>query len=129
MIFVREGRWASQWLATTDLEIKASLAQSIQQFDQIWGGLFVVLLVCFIIASLCFWRLTWKGDGLEHWLSLIILAGGITAVITLGARFTGYTWLRNLALWSYPLVMPLSRLLLGIWLLQVANATDSKIYQ
>ena len=63
MIFVREQLWTAQLEGAPTPETSAGLLQAITRFDEIFGGLYVLLLICFFVSSLCFASATSGGAG------------------------------------------------------------------
>jgi hypothetical protein len=123
MVFVREYRWTHQLLNEEDPTRAAFLRGAIRQFDDVWGGLFGLLLIAFICSASLFAVSLRGGLGLQRLASWgLALAAGLGAVTLLAVYFpSGAT--RTVARWGYPLVQPASRILIGLWLLQQARET------
>ena len=124
MIFVREYRWTAQLEDAPTPEARASLLQAITRFDEIFGGLFVLLLICFFVSSLCFGSATSGGAGLERWVSRLLFLASALALVTLLALFIPSPVIRGVATWGYPIVQPLSRFMVGLWLWRAGGSAQ-----
>ena len=122
MVFVREYGWTARLQTESDPTVQASLLEAIQRFDEIFGGFFVLLLICFIVASFCFGLSTWAGTGLERWVSVLLFSASLLAFVTLGTLYVSSSLLQFVADWGYPLIQPLSRLLIGVWLWRLGSS-------
>ena len=119
-LFALNGTWRASY-AAADPGVRASLAATMRAWSAVWDALFFVLLVAFLLGTLCFGLAAAGGRGLERvvgWLFLLavpltaaILADGYFGVVTAGA----------LVSWTYPLLQPVSRALLGVWMWRSAR--------
>jgi hypothetical protein len=124
MIFVREYRWTHQLLLETDSARIEVLQEAIRRFDEIWGGLFGLLLIAFICSASLFAVSMRGGIGLQR-----VVAWGLTLAAVLGSvtslsLFVPSSTIRGIAHWGYPLIQPASRFVLGLWLLGQAKEVD-----
>ncbi len=121
IIFVRENRWTAQYLSETDPAIKSQLVDLITTFNQVWSGCYSLLLISFALSAIAFAFATRKGQGLERWVCLLLFVSGILALLTFTTQQTGSTTLRTIAFWGYPVIQPLSRVLIGVLLLRAID--------
>lgn len=126
MIFVREYRWAARLVTETDPATRDSLIQAIRRFDEVWGGFYVLLLLCFIFGSFLFGLATRGGSRLQRAVSLFLFLASALAFITLAARYVPFTPLRTIARWGYPMVQPASRFLIGLWLITASRSFPAR---
>jgi hypothetical protein len=115
MLFAREYNWTHALLSTSDEGQRAELLQAITRFDDVWAGLFVLILLTFTAgATLLAWA-TRGGARLQRATSGFLFAAAGLGLLTLVARYVPS--LRLVASWGYPVVQPASRLLIGLFLL------------
>jgi hypothetical protein len=114
-LFAVNATWRAQFAAATP-ELQGQLRVLLLGFQGVWDGVFFLLLVCFLLGSLCYGLALVRGRGLERALGgLFLLAVPLTVAIMLG----GYTSIGSFDAISgalYPVLQPLSRLLLAYWL-------------
>ena len=99
-----------------DEATRAFLQRDIDLFIQWWDALFFLILVCFLLGTLFYGVGTWKGRRIEKVVSLFFLAA---VPLTLGIAISGYTqvaWPGMVAGIVYPILQPLGRALLGVWI-------------
>lgn len=113
-IWAVNGAWRAGY-AEADPQAQELIRASIHTFDGIWDGVFFVILTTFLIATLAYAIALFRGGALQRTLSaLFFLAAPLTLIIMLdgyfGASLSG--WIS----WSYPILQPASRFLLGVWI-------------
>lgn len=92
---------------------------SIHSFQGLWEGIFFVVLVTFLIGTLCYGVALFEGQVLQRSLAILfILAAPLTVIIILDGYFGA--GLSAWVAWAYPVLQPVSRALLGVWLFRVA---------
>lgn len=124
IIFAVNGTWRSAF-ATASPEIQQQLRLQITGFQAVWDAMFFLLLVAFLLGTLCFGLAALRGDRLERALGwLFLLAAPLTIAIMLG-NYTRFTALDPVADWSYPFLQPISRALLSVWLWRGARNLPS----
>jgi hypothetical protein len=103
-------------LETAGPEQARILQADIDAWMAVWDGMFVLILAAFLLGTLCHGLALSRGAGLERVVGvLMLLAVPLTAAIFLDAN-RSVTWLGGLVGWTYPVLQPVSRALLGVWL-------------
>lgn len=109
--------WGFTELLGVTVQIFATRRAHIAGFREVWDALFFLLLVAFLLGSLCYGLAALRGGGrLSGAVGvLILLAVPLTAGIMLGGytRFTAFDAAIALA---YPVLQPVSRAVMGVWL-------------
>ena len=118
MIFTREYRWVGG-LEGADDEARAALLDSIRVFDEVWAGVFPLILISHTLAVFLFGWATRGGDRLQQLLSLLLFAAAALGVVYFLAQHVPALW--PIAAWGYVLIQPTSRLLIGIFLLRESS--------
>ena len=86
-----------------------------------WDAMFFLLLIAFLIGTTCYGMATVRQDGFERLIGILfLLAAPLTIIITLDG-YAGLS-LSGWIAWSYPILQPVSRFLMGIWLWRSARA-------
>jgi len=117
LIFAVNRNWRTNYLTATE-PLKESLQQNVEIYLAIWQSMFFVLLIAFLIGTAFFGWATWKGKGLEKILSYFFwLAVPLTLLIMLSSYF-GFSMGIGIVSIVYPILQPISRLLLGIYLIR-----------
>lgn len=94
---------------------------NIETFYSVWDSLFFVLLIAFLLASLFYAWATFNGKGLEKLLSyLFLLAVPLTLLIIMG-NYTGISWAGTIVAFIYPVLQPVSRFVMGLFLLRCST--------
>jgi hypothetical protein len=117
IIFVVNNNWRIRYSSAPD-SLKAVLQGNIENYYAIWDAMFFVLLICFLLGTIFFGWATWKGQGLEKVLSYLFwLAAPLTVLIILSGYFN-FTWGEAIIAIVYPILQPISRFLLGWYLIR-----------
>ena len=117
IIFAVNKDWRINYSVASD-PVKAILQQNIESYFAIWNSLFFVLLIAFLLGTIFFGWATWKGKGLEKTLSYLFwLAVPLTVLIILSGYFDFRFGGRVVEI-IYPILQPISRLVLGLYLLK-----------
>jgi hypothetical protein len=124
MIFAREYNWTRALISATNKEERTALLQAIERFDNVWAGLFVLILVSFTLSAALFGWATRGGSALQRATSGFLFAAAVLGIVTLLATLVPH--LRPIASWGYPVVQPASRVLIGAFLLAEAHNVQSK---
>lgn len=89
--------------------------------------MFFVLLIAFLLGTIFYGWATWRGKGLEKLLSYLFwLAAPLTILIILSGYF-GFERGTGAVGFVYPILQPLSRLLLGVFLIRDDNSTKKEL--
>lgn len=116
IIFAVNKNWRTNYLTASD-STKKLLEQNVENYFALWDGMFFVLLIAFLLGTSFFGWATWKGKGLEKILSYLFwLAVPLTLLIIISGYF-GFSQGDGLIEIFYPVLQPVSRFLLGLYLL------------
>jgi hypothetical protein len=119
-IFALNATWRADY-ATATPEVQAQLRTLLLGFRGVWDALFFLLLIGFLLGTLCFGVAAWRGRGMERAVSvLMLLAVPLTIGIIVGG-YTSVTAFDSLVSWAYPVLQPVSRFVLAIWLWQSSS--------
>jgi hypothetical protein len=114
-------RWRLAW-ETADEAARSALRVNAVMYDGIWDGMYMLLLIGFAIGNACLGAAMIRGEGLARVVAGFLFAAG-TLTVLLFLNELGVRLLPGPALeWSYPLIQPLGRGLIGVWLWQVAKS-------
>jgi len=104
--------------AAADAQTREILTANLIGFSAVWDGMFFLLLVAFFLGTLCFGLAAIRAKGLEKAVgALLLLAVPLTFGILLGG-YTRLTVFNGVTEWVYPVLQPVSRALMGLWLWQ-----------
>lgn len=116
--------WRAGWEAA-DAATRAILRAQLTGFAAVWDAMFFVLLVAFLLGTLCFGLAAvsgrsaagaGRGSGLERAVGgMLLLAAPLTVAIML-AEYAGMPSIGKTIEWSYPILQPVSRASMGVWL-------------
>ncbi len=119
-LFAVNATWRAQFADSAPL-VQEQLRVLLIGFQGVWDGIFFLLLFCFLLGSLCYGLALQGQSGLGRQLGwLFLLAVPLTIAIMLG----GYTAIHSFDAISnavYPVLQPVSRLLLAAWLWQQSS--------
>ncbi len=113
-------RWRLAWEGA-DETARAALRVNAVMYDGLWDAMYMLLLIGFAIGNACLGAALLTGERLSRVVGAFLLAAcGLTVLLFLNE--TGLRLLPAAALeWSYPLIQPLGRALLGVWLWRYAG--------
>ena len=110
--------WRGAYSAADEAERQLILS-SLHTFQGIWNGLFFVILWTFLIATLAYAVALFRGGIMQKVLAALFFLAGPLTLIIMADRYFGAS-LSHWIEWSYPILQPVSRALLGIWLINIA---------
>ena len=122
MIFTREYNWIHN-LAEAEGDTRDLLLGNIEFFDDVWGGLFRLILITFTVSAFLFGWATRGGGRLQRVTSWSLFAAAALGAVTFMVPFL--TWIRPVALWGYVFIQPASRLIVGFFLLRESRLEQS----
>ena len=114
LIFAVNGSWRHDYLEAGEAR-QVLLKQQIDFFMEIWDAMFFLLLVFFLLGTLFYGVALWQGRGLEKLLSFLFLLGVPLTIFITVSGYGGPAWPGVVAGWVYPVLQPVNRALLGIW--------------
>lgn len=95
-------------------------------FTGVWDALFFLLLVCFTLGSACFGLAALGGQGVERLVgALFLLAVPLSLAIIIGG-YTRHEWVAAPINYVYPVLQPVSRAVLAVWLWRYANGLGAR---
>jgi hypothetical protein len=117
-------RWRLAW-DTADETTRAALRVNAVMYDGLWDGMYMLLLIGFAIGNACLGVALLRGEALARVVGgFLLMACTLTALL-----FLGELGIRPLPAdtldWAYPLLQPLGRALLGVWLWRVSRTQRS----
>ena len=114
LIFAVNQTWRAQY-AGADPTSQVMLETHIRGFMGMWDAMFFLLLIAFLLGTTCYGMAAVRQGGFERLIGILfLLAAPLTIIITLDG-YAGLS-LSGWIAWSYPILQPVSRFLLGIWL-------------
>ncbi len=120
IIFSLNDDWRKEYPLATGVQ-QQSIRSTIQAFYSVWDSLFFVLLIAFLAGNFFFALTAYGSNVLQKILSILFwLAVPLTGLILLEG-YTKATWPSNIIAWFYPVLQPVSRILLGVFLWKAAD--------
>jgi hypothetical protein len=121
IIFSVNKNWRANY--TSASESQQEIYQSnIEAFYSTWDSMFFVLLIAFLLGTLFYSWATFNGKGIEKYLSyLFLLAAPLTLLIILSS-YASVSWAGTIVTWTYPILQPISRFVLGLYLWRSSNS-------
>jgi hypothetical protein len=110
-------RWREDYLAGVG-SLRSDMALRMAVYDGLWNAAYALLLIGFLIGNICYCGALARGAGLSHSVAVLY---GLAALLTLALLLGELRWptLPDAVLdWAYPLLQPLARVLIGVWLWQ-----------
>ncbi|HEX2219086.1 MAG TPA: hypothetical protein VHG35_09790 [Gemmatimonadales bacterium] len=129
ILFAVNRTWRSAYTGA-DPGMQEAYRTLLTGFEAVWDSVFFLLLVAFLLGSLCYGWVARKGVGLERAVGVLFL---LAVPLTLAILISGYggpLWPGVIVSWTYPVLQPLSRVLLGVWLWNSAEpnpATSGRV--
>jgi hypothetical protein len=113
--------WRIAWLAG-DPAVRATMEARTAMYDGLWNAMYFLLIVGFFIANALYAVAMWRRGGLSRVVgAFYAAAAGLTLQIIV-VEVGGAQLLPDaLDFWLYPLVQPLARTLIGVWLWRHAD--------
>jgi hypothetical protein len=107
---------------TADEATRAALRINTVMYDGIWDGLYALLLIAFTIGNACFAASMVRQPGLSRVVSGFMIAVCFLSLCLL-ANEMRFPLLPDAVLgWAYPVIQPLGRFLIGLWLWRASQA-------
>lgn len=125
-------KWRVEYLSA-GVDAHSAMLLKTQIYDGLWDAMYVLLLIGFAIGNASFGSVLLGGAGLARTVGVFLMAAmALTLTYLLGEL--GISVLPEpFAAWVYPLIQPLGRVLLGVWLWYApsreARATEAGNYR
>ena len=116
--------WRAGWAAADDAT-RVILKVNLTGFAAVWDGMFFVLLIAFLLGTLCLGlaaasrgsaRAAATASALERAVGWMLLLGAPLTVVILLSEYAGLPALGKAVEWTYPILQPISRASMGLWL-------------
>jgi len=108
--------WRLAWLAG-DPVVRATMEARTALYDGVWNAMYFLLVVAFCIANSLYAAALWRRRGLSRVVgSLYAAAAALTLQIIVVEAGGGRLLPETVDFWVYPLIQPLARTLIGVWL-------------
>ena len=121
LVFSVNGNWRASY-ETADEVQQAVLKNNIQAFYSIWDSMFFVLLVAFLLGSVCYGVVTWGSSGLQRVLSYLIWLSVPLTLMIMAGGYAGQAWADEITGYIYPALQPISRFIMGIVIWRYAQS-------
>lgn len=119
-IFAVNRSWRAG-LATADAATQQILRTNLAGFAAVWDAMFFVILVGFLLGTLFLGLAAVGGSGLQRAVGGLLLLGVPLTVAILLSGYAGVGQLDPVVAWIYPVLQPISRGLMAVWLWRISN--------
>lgn len=108
--------WRVAWLAGDHL-VQATMEARTAFYDGLWNAMYFLLLVGFLVANSLFAVAMPRSSGLSRAVGILYAAAAVLTLQIIVVEVGGPQLLPDaLDFWVYPLIQPLARSLIGVWL-------------
>jgi hypothetical protein len=108
--------WRLAWLAG-DPVVRATMELRAAMYDGVWNAMYFLLLIGFCIANSLYAVALWRRPGLSRVVgAFYAAAAALTLQIIIVEVGGGQLLPEAIEFWVYPLIQPLARTLIGVWL-------------
>lgn len=116
--------WRLAWLAG-DPVVRATMEARTAVYDGVWNAMFFLLIVGFLIANSLYALALWRRPGLSRLVGALYAAAAILTLQIVVVEVGGGQLLPEaLDFWVYPLIQPVARTLIGVWLWKHRNENE-----
>jgi hypothetical protein len=114
--------WRLAWLAG-DPAVRATMEARTAMYDGLWNAMYFLLIVGFCLGNALYAVAVWRrGPGLSRLVGALYAAAALLTLQIIMVEVGGPQLLPDvLDFWLYPLIQPLARTLIGVWLWQHAD--------
>lgn len=117
--------WRLAWLAG-DPAVRATMEVRTAMYDGVWNAMYFLLIIGFFIGNLLYAVALWRGRGLSRIVGAFYGgAAALTLMIIIAEVGGGQLLPDPVAFWLYPLIQPLARTLIGVWLWKHRDEDDA----
>ena len=108
--------WRLAWLGG-DPVVRATMELRTALYDGVWNAMYFLLIIAFFIANLLYAVALWRRHGLSRIVGAFYAGAAVLTLTIIVAEVGGGQVLPDpVAFWLYPLIQPLARTLIGVWL-------------
>ena len=105
-----------------DADVRATMEARTATYDGLWNAMYFLLIVGFFIANALYAVAMWRRGGLSRVVGAFYAAAAALTLQIIVVEVGGAQLLPDaLDFWLYPLVQPLARTLIGVWLWRHAD--------
>jgi hypothetical protein len=118
--------WRLAWLAG-DPVVRATMELRTAMYDGVWNAMYFLLIIGFFIANSFYAVALWRGqDRLSRVVGALYAAAAALTLQIIIMEVGGAQLLPDAVdFWLYPLIQPLARTLIGVWLWKHRNENDA----
>jgi len=117
--------WRLAWLAG-DPVVRATMEVRTAMYDGVWNAMYFLLIVGFFFANVLYAVALWRRRGLSRVVgALYAAAAALTLQIIIVELGGGQLLPEAIDFWVYPLIQPLARTLIGVWLWTHRNENEA----
>ena len=109
--------WRPAFLAGTQ-EQREMLSVQVATYDALWDSMFFVLVLGFALGSVLYGTVLVRGVGLQRVVGALYLVIAASSFYTIAVDWGAPPLPGILEDWFYPVVQPITRALIGVWLWQ-----------
>jgi hypothetical protein len=119
-------RWRLAY-ADADAALRAAIAERSVLYDALWDAMYFLLLLGFLLGNAAYAWVLARRDRLGRVLAAFYAAAALLTLGLVSAEAGGPRLPDALGAWLYPLIQPLGRTLIGLWLWREATGADARI--
>jgi hypothetical protein len=113
--------WRVAWLAG-EAEVRATMAARTAIYDGLWNAMYFLLIVGFFIGNALYAAAMWRRRGFSRVVGGFFSAAAALTLAIIVVEAGGPQLLPDrVDFWLYPLIQPLARTLIGVWLWRHAD--------
>jgi hypothetical protein len=118
--------WRLAWLAG-DPAVRATMEVRTALYDGAWNAMYFLLIVGFFIANSLYAVAMWRRRGLSRVVGSFYAAAALLTLQIIVVEVGGGQLLPDaIGFWVYPLIQPLARTLIGVWLWKNRNEEQGR---
>lgn len=119
--------WRRAWLAG-DTVVRATIEVRTAVYDGLWEAAYSLLLIGFILGNAFFAAFLLQDEqAFSRVVGCFFVAAAVLSLSNLSAEVGGPTLPSEVSYWAYPLIQPIGRALIGLWLLQRGSSQTRKM--
>ena len=118
--------WRLAWLAG-EPAVRATMEVRTAMYDGVWNALYFLLIVGFFIANSLYAVAMWRRRGFSRAVGTFYAAAALLTLQIIIVEVGGGQLLPDaIGFWVYPLIQPLARTLIGVWLWKNRNEEQGR---
>ena len=119
-------RWAAAY-PQADAAGREVLRLQIASYDNLWDAMFLLILLAFLAANILYASATIRGQGLTRLLGIFYFGAAFLTLLIISSELHGPALPPAIATWLYPLLQPVARFCIGLWLWRIRDGSLSKL--